>query len=440
VAAVARKGRRNVGASRWIGLLTLLPLLGIGAACSEPEPGRVLMVGIDGASPRLVEPMLREGALPTLAGLAERGVYQRLRSHQPTESPRIWTSIATGVLPPRHGIQSFGYRDEHGRHRLFTSADRKVPALWNLLTTAGRSVGVVNWWNTYPVEAVDGVVVSDHLLARDLIGRRRITGAELGPEGPIAWPPAWEARVRELQADDRPLTRFANLFSEAESFPLWTLPERLAERFENDADIVRIARAVEAEIRPDVMMVFLPGIDRISHVLWASIEPESAYAEPMPMTSESRAASAQALRSYYEYTDALIALLLEPYAADDLVLVVSDHGFEAGQRLAFLTGVHESEAAVDGVVFAAGPGVSPRPGRQPSVNDVTPTVLAWLGLPVAEDMDGAPAPFLDVGEVERIASYGTLAPGRQDARPSGAEEEILEELESLGYIERDDAD
>jgi arylsulfatase A-like enzyme len=120
--------------------------------------------------------------------------------------------------------------------------------------------------------------------------------------------------------------------------------------------------------------------------------------------------------------------------------VVSDHGFEAGQRLAFLTGVHDTDAALDGVVFAAGPGVSASRGtRQPSVNDVTPTVLAWLGLPVAMDMDGRPAPFVTVSKIHWIESHGSTPSGPKDTRPSGAEQEILDELESLGYLERDDA-
>jgi arylsulfatase A-like enzyme len=175
-------------------------------------------------------------------------------------------------------------------------------------------------------------------------------------------------------------------------------------------------------------------------MLWATVEPEEAYDPPIPMTPVLRAAGLAAMREYYRYTDALIGTLLEGSGDRDLVLVVSDHGFEAGRKLAFLTGVHDSEASVDGVIFAAGPGVqAPSDPRRISVNDVTPTVLAWLGLPVARDMDGRPASFLTGREVSWVESYASTPVERPGSRPSGAEEDILEELESLGYIERDDS-
>ena len=419
-------------------------------ACSDPDPGvapdasaasgtggRVLVVGIDGASPRIVAPLIQAGRLPNLGAIAQRGVHSRLRAHKPITSPRIWTSMATGMGPNRHGILEFGYKDGAGVRHLFTSTERKVPALWNIASAAGRSVAVVNWWNTYPVERIHGVVVSDHLLASDIEGRRRITGASDPTAGPVAWPPEWNERVHALLADDAPLTEVPNPFAQPDALPGWSRPERLSRRYENDADVVRIALAIEAAEHPDLMLVFLPGIDRVSHVLWATIEPESAYRNPMPMTPETRAAGAEALHAYYAYTDALIGRLLERYGEQDRVLVVSDHGFEAGQKLGYLTGVHESDAAVDGVLFAGGPGITVAPGPIPSVNDVTPTVLAWMGLPAARDMEGRPAAFLAREDIAWVESHGDTPVDRLAARPSGAEAEILEQLESLGYLERE---
>jgi predicted AlkP superfamily phosphohydrolase/phosphomutase len=186
-------------------------------------------------------------------------------------------------------------------------------------------------------------------------------------------------------------------------------------------------------------MILLPGIDRVSHRLWGAIEPESHYPEVL-FDSAQRAVAAAALRSYYEYTDALVGLLAEHYGPDDLVMIVSDHGFESGTGLGFLTGVHETAASLDGLVFARGPRIEAAPEKRVvSVNDVTPTILAWLGLPIARDMHGRPAPFLagDPAAIAQIASYEGAAVDRQADRPSGSEQTMLENLRALGYLEGD---
>jgi predicted AlkP superfamily phosphohydrolase/phosphomutase len=215
--------------------------------------------------------------------------------------------------------------------------------------------------------------------------------------------------------------------------------EELSRRFRDDAAAARIALEVTAETRPQVMMVFLAGIDRVSHRLWASIEPATRYAKPPAMNPRQRAAAREALERYYEYSDALIGLLARGYGASDLVMVVSDHGFEAGEHLGDLTGVHEGELAIDGVVFARGRGIAPGSRSEgTSVNDVTPTILAWLGLPLGRDMEGQVAAFLHLADgesVERIATHDTGKIERIGSAPSGSEGEILDQLRALGYIE-----
>jgi len=407
---------------------------------SEPH-GRVLLVGIDGATLRVALPLIREGKLPNLARIGTEGVFGPLRSHIPLTSPRIWTSIATGKSPRHHGIMSFARTGADGKQHLYQSSDRKVPALWNIVSNAGKSVAVVNWWTTYPLEKVRGVIVSDHLLARELQGRRNLTGAPAEEAGPIVYPEAWEERVQALSKATGRLTDVADPFLDRAAFPNWAMPERLSERYRNDEWVTRIALEIDRELHPDVLMVFLPGIDRVSHRLWGALEPESEYPRPL-FTPEQRDVAASALRRYYEYSDALIGKLLEGFGSDDLVLVVSDHGFEAGAGLLFLTGEHKSAKALHGVIFARGPDIAPPKQKRPvSVDDVTPTILAWLGLPVGDDMDGRPAPFLaiDPAEIARVPTYDGQPIERLGAVPSGAEEAMLGHLRSLGYLEAEDS-
>jgi hypothetical protein len=90
----------------------------------------------------------------------------------------------------------------------------------------------------------------------------------------------------------------------------------------------------------------------------------------------------------------------------------------------------------DGLIFVRGRGI-PKGSliRDMSVNDVTPTILAWLGIAAAQDMDGHPAAFVGVEPPAPVASYDTLPIKRASAEPAGVEEGIIEQLDALGYID-----
>ena len=436
-----------------VGLGIALALGGVAACrCGEPDGatpavaaprGRILVFGIDAATPRLVEPWMEEGLLPNLQGLAREGAWGPLASHHPLLSPRIWTSIATGKAPKRHGIESWVHRKGPRKRRLYRSTDRKGPALWNILSDRGLRVGVVNWLITYPPEKVDGVLVSDFAIP----GERRswenmaiVHGRKNAPpQGPIdeavtAWPASWLERIWSLAAPggrmpgvDDPVAPWADNRFVA---PLIERP-----RYTDDV-AVRIALAVEEEENPDLLMVYLPGIDRISHFFWGGVEPGEAYPEDVRPTDAQRAVWREVMRTYYAYTDSLLGVLLARYGPDDLVLVVSDHGFEARGDEAGITGNHLTAAAETGVIFARGPGV-PAASRIEgmSVNDLTPTVLAWLGLPVAQDMDGRPGAFLEVEATEEIASYDRGPIERVETTSDELEKDVIEQLRVLGYVE-----
>ena len=70
-----------------------------------------------------------------------------------------------------------------------------------------------------------------------------------------------------------------------------------------------------------------------------------------------------------------------------------------------------------------------------SVNDITPTVLAWLGLPIGDDMDGKPAPAAVRGALRTIPTHDTGPVEHIEGDATGAEEEMLKNLRELGYIE-----
>ena len=120
--------------------------------------------------------------------------------------------------------------------------------------------------------------------------------------------------------------------------------EQASRYYWNDQRAARITLALDGRIRPELTLVLLTGVDRVSHFLWGTLSPETARGLSEPQ----RQAGEAALRRYYEIADSLVARLIEPFGPEDLVLVMSDHGFEPlGKGKGFLPwgGRHASPAA-----------------------------------------------------------------------------------------------
>src|SRR3974377_173676 len=72
---------------------------------------KVIVIGLDGLEPRIVEAMLARGELKNLQKLRDAGSYTRLRTTYPAQTPVAWSSFATGTNPGGHGIFDFLRRD-----------------------------------------------------------------------------------------------------------------------------------------------------------------------------------------------------------------------------------------------------------------------------------------------------------------------------------------
>jgi hypothetical protein len=101
-----------------------------------------------------------------------------------------------------------------------------------------------------------------------------------------------------------------------------------------------------------------------------------------------------------------------------------------------MPGIHESEEARNGILYARGPGVRPGTATVPIEDiDLLPTILAAVGLPQAEDLPGAVAPFLNVSRPAAVSSYRDTPVERVATPASQVDGAILEKLRTLGYIE-----
>jgi hypothetical protein len=125
---------------------------------------KVAILGLDGADWELIDPLIARGRLPNLARLKARAAWGPMKSMDPMLSPILWTTVATGKPPDQHGIIDFLIRAAGtGKPEPVSSRARRVKALWNITTDAGRTADVIAWWATWPAEEIHGHLVSDRV-------------------------------------------------------------------------------------------------------------------------------------------------------------------------------------------------------------------------------------------------------------------------------------
>src|SRR5271165_653073 len=122
---------------------------------------RLVVLGLDGATWTVLDPMRRRGLMPNLDALLSGAAHGTLRSTIPPVTTAAWTTMMTGCSPARHGVFDHRYYDAaEGRMKVNHSGRIRVPTLWHLLSDAGRSVVALNLPGLYPPIKVNGIVVS----------------------------------------------------------------------------------------------------------------------------------------------------------------------------------------------------------------------------------------------------------------------------------------
>jgi hypothetical protein len=254
-------------------------VVGVPAAAAP----RVLVVGVDGAAWRLLDPLLAAGELPQLAALVARGATADLDTVEPVVSPVVWTSVATGRSPRAHGVSGF----------LTSRLQLRTPTAFERLAAAGLRVGLYEWLVTWPPAPLPGGFVVPGWMRRD----DSVWPAEL-----------WSrAGVRPFVVNyDGVVSGDAHVAGIRQELAL-RAPTWLA-----------LARAFEVEIGG---LVFY-AVDRTGHRFWHEAYPDGAPADAPPRPDS-------LLREVLLALDRALGELAASLGPEDVLLVVSDHGFRA---------------------------------------------------------------------------------------------------------------
>jgi hypothetical protein len=410
------------------------------------EKTRLVVLGFDGLSWELLLRPLREGRLPGFRALLEDAAYGYLDTlpkvqvdaparwsltSSETLSPVIWETISTGRHPAIHGIghffnyafpgvsrgvwhvPTFSLGNGPMGLRLFlrarpkgpspwkrvplSSADAKVARFFEVAERHGLAVGSLNWMNTGPAVPMNGF----------MRGRALAQPRYYPPEIVDRLPPVPPGRP--VKWVDLPSTH------ERESY------ERVLYQ-----QMVIMAQ----EIPVDLLIYYTHFHDGTNHHYWMHEAHDDAFwfaglSHPELEPSEVAMISLR-------FMDDVVADILARVPEEAIVVVLSDHGFDWRE--------YKHHNSPPGVFIARGPGIAPGPFPAGTVYDVTPTLLHWLGLPVADDMPGSPLPLAAPGGpldrvVTRVPTHGAAKPMPADSELDPEEVERLEkELRALGYL------
>ncbi len=129
------------------------------------EERKVAVIVLDGADFEILDELKAEGELPNIKQLEEDGVSTDFRT--PTSfSPQEWTMMGTGMSEENISIErDWSYEDEQGNQRRLDSNAVENRRFWSYLNEEGVETGVYHWVMTWPVEPVQGFMVSGFLSA-----------------------------------------------------------------------------------------------------------------------------------------------------------------------------------------------------------------------------------------------------------------------------------
>ena len=271
------------------------------------ENKKILVIGIDGLSPFLVEKWLDQ--LPNFRRMKEEGILGVSIPPCPAQTPVAWTTFMTGKNPGKHGIFSFAAR-KFGTYEREIARPKNIKSktLFQIISEQGKKIGAVNVpMSTF--QDVNGFMIPGFLDEREGIPQ--------------------PTRIRNAIHNKFGISKF-----------IGDVETDILSRVEVEPDIFfkRIEKITEMQLniclylmefeKWDLFMTVFMGVDRIQHFFWKYIDPNHAQ--------YSNNIISQKFKNFYVKLDDTFGKLLEFCQDDILTFLLSDHSFCSVEREIFL--------------------------------------------------------------------------------------------------------
>jgi len=262
---------------------------------------KVFVLGLDGATWDLLDPLVRNGDLPHLKRLMDQGVSGTLGSVFPPLSPVAWTSVMTGKNSGKHGVFEFleySHNPLHGR--VNSSRAIKTDLVWEIAGRHGKKSVAGGVPMSYPHRQAPGFYLGDFLSPANAPGFASDPQIfadlekEVGPYQP------WSSSVHDGGNE-------AQVLKDLTAF----LDQHL-----------KAVRFLMDRCEWDLFMFDLMATDRIQHELWHVWDRSHRLASGRDLST-----LAQGCVDFWKRLDQGIGEIEQALPADSALLLMSDHGF-----------------------------------------------------------------------------------------------------------------
>lgn len=409
------------------------------------KKNKVLLIGWDAADWKIIGPLMAKGQMPALKKIIDNGVYGNMSTMNPPYSPMLWTTVATGKTPDKHGILGFlEVMPDLKGVRPVTVNSRKSRALWNIFHNQGLKSNLVGWWPSFPAEPIDGVVVSDKFqkVSKDPKMKNPILKGTIHPESLVKEIKDLRLFPYELtEAHILPFIPNAGQIDQEKDKSLETFAKIMAENVSVHNAATNVMRTTEW----DFMAIYYDLVDHFCHA-FMKFHPPKLKQIPNHLFELYK----DCVNSAYRFQDMMLERTMELVDEDTTVIIMSDHGYESGNKRILNMPKYQAAPALEhrqfGIFVAKGPNIKANEkvfGL--SLVDIAPTILNMYDLPIGKDMDGKvaldifkeinPPKFIDTWETVK-GDFAELEVNKEDGVLD--DEQTMKQLIELGYIEKPD--
>src|SRR5690242_20163131 len=257
---------------------------------------KTLLIGLDGATFSVLDPLMEQGVMPFLKAFMADGVRAGLRTIVPPLTPPAWTSLMTGRTPGQHGVFDFFRMESDGSRniRFFTSNDVGCETIWTLASSHGLRVTTVNYPAMFPAPKISGHVIPGWVPWRQL----RLACWPEGLFDKLKSIPGFNQR--EMAMDIKLEEKATEGCSSYDEYGPW-----IGLHARREQNLFVTLRHLMTHEPSELTAVLFDGVDKLQHLCWRFLRPE----DDRPLETDEELQLRELCLDYFRKLDGLLEQL-----------------------------------------------------------------------------------------------------------------------------------